>query len=122
MNIPNKCPSCEGKIIVTELYCEECKTSIKGKFNLGSFDFLEKDEIEFIKVFLSCHGNIKLVEKSLGISYPTVKSKLNSIVSKLGIEDYDVDFKTKKAEILEKLERREITAQDAVKMIRDLKK
>jgi len=122
MNIPNKCPSCEGKLKVSELYCEKCNTHIKGNYDLNDFHYLNKEEIEFIKVFISCQGNIKIVEKTLGISYPTVKSKLNSIISKMGIEDYDIDFRTKKAEILDKLEKREITPQDAVKMIKSLRK
>jgi len=122
MNIPNKCPSCEGKLKIAELYCENCNTRIKGNYDLNDFYFLDREEIEFVKVFISCQGNIKVMEKTLGISYPTVKNKLNLIISKMGIEECDVDFRIKKAEILDKLEKREITPQDAVKMIKNLKK
>lgn len=122
MKKPNKCPSCNSKIYITEFCCEKCSTLIKGKFNLGPFDCLDESEIEFVKIFLAGGGSIKEVEKALNISYPTVKSRLEEIVKKMGISDYDFDTKNKKMEILKKLERGEITAQDAVKMIKDLKK
>lgn len=122
MNKPNKCPSCGSKIYITEFCCEKCSTLIKGKFQLSPFDCLDDAEIEFVKIFLASGGSIKEMEKVLNISYPTVKSRLEAIVNKMGISDYDFEAKNKKMEILEKLERNEITAQDAVKMIKNLKK
>lgn len=122
MNTPNKCPSCGGKIVVTELSCSACKTMVKGKFSLNDFSFLEESELEFVKIFLATHGNIKEVEKSLGISYPTVKNRLEAVVEKLGLAEYDPDFRKKKMEILERLDKGEITPKDAVKLIKGLRK
>ncbi len=122
MKKPNKCPSCNSKIHISEFHCDACSTSIKGKFQLSSFDCLDENELEFVKVFLATGGRIKEMEKIFNISYPTVKSRLEEIVNKMGISDYDFDAKNKKMEILKKLERGEITAQDAVKMIKDIKK
>jgi len=118
--ISNKCPSCGGKLTITEFTCEKCKLKVNGRFDLVSFDLLEEKEIEFVKCFLATFGNIKKMEKILNISYPTVKNKMAKILEKLGISEYDYEFKDKKMEILQKLEKGEITPQEAVKMIRDL--
>lgn len=120
MNIPNKCPSCSGKVIVTELCCDECKTSIKGGFGLPELACLNEDEDQFLKVFLSARGNIKEVERCLGISYPTVKSRLEAMLSKLGLSQLQSEVKRRRLEIVEKLEKGEIAAQEAIKLLKDL--
>jgi len=120
MNIPNKCPSCDGKVIITELCCTDCKTSIKGSFNLSEFSLLSREEEYFLRVFLAARGNIKEVERQLSISYPTVKSKLENLLSKLGLGDLQNEVKKRRLEIVEKLERGEIPAQEAIKLLKEL--
>ena len=120
MNIPNKCPSCSGKIVVTELCCDECKTSIKGNFTLPELACLGEDEDHFLKVFLSARGNIKEVERCLGISYPTVKSRLEAILAKLGLSQLHSEVKRRRLEIVEKLERGDIPAREAIKLLNEL--
>ena len=122
MNTPNKCPSCGGRVIVTELSCSGCKTVIKGKFSMNEFSVLEEGELDFIKIFLATQGNIKEVERSLGISYPTVKNRLEMVIEKMGLAEYDPDFRKKKMEILERLDKKEITPRDAVKLIKASRK
>ena len=120
MNIPNKCPSCSGKIIVTELCCDECKTSIKGNFVLPELACLSEEDDHFLKVFLSARGNIKEVERCLGISYPTVKSRLEAMLTKLGLGQLQSEVKRRRLEIVEKLERGEIPAREAIKLLNEL--
>ena len=120
MNIPNKCPSCSGKIIVTELRCDECKTSIKGNFALPGLACLNEDDDRFLKVFLSARGNIKEVERCLGISYPTVKSRLEAILVKLGLSQAQSEVKRRRSEIVEKLERGEIPVGEAIRLLKEL--
>jgi len=120
MNIPNKCPSCSGKIIVTELCCDECKTSIKGNFVLPEFACLSEEDDHLLKVFLSARGNIKEVERCLGISYPTVKSRLETMLAKLGLGQLQSQVKRRRLEIVEKLERGEIPAREAIKLLNEL--
>jgi hypothetical protein len=79
-----QCPVCKAKLYVTELKCEECGTVIKGDFELSIFDYLSDSQKRFVSVFLKNGGNIKLVEKELGISYPTVKKILEEINFYLG--------------------------------------
>jgi len=120
MNIPNKCPSCDGKLVITELCCADCKTFIKGNFDLPEFSLLSREEEYFLRVFLAARGNIKEVERQLDISYPTVKSKLENLLSKLGLGDLRKEVKKRRLEIVEKLERGEISAQEAIKLLKEL--
>ena len=120
MNIPNKCPSYSGKMVVTELCCNECKTSITGNFELPEFACLNEGDDRFLKVFLSARGNIKEVERCLGISYPTVKSRLEALLAKLGLSQLQNEVKRRRLEIVEKLEKGQITAQEAIKLLKDL--
>lgn len=79
--------------------------------------------MDFIEVFIKCRGNIKDVEKELGISYPTVSNRLDGIIQALGyhIEQDDREEKDRKQEILAALERGELTSQEAAKQLRKLK-
>ena len=120
MNIPNKCPSCSGNIVVTELCCEDCKTSIKGNFVLPELACMNEAEDRFLKVFLSARGNIKEVERCLGISYPTVKSRLEALLIKLGLSQLQSEVKRRRLEIVEKLEKGAISAQEAIKLLKEL--
>ena len=81
----NRCPICGDKLVVTSLRCEECETEIKGRFNLSVFDYLSESQQKFVLIFLKNGGNIKLIEKELGISYPTVKKILDEVLQVLGI-------------------------------------
>jgi hypothetical protein len=120
MNIPNKCPSCSGKIVVTELCCSDCKTSIKGSFDLPPFAAMAPQDETFLRVFLAARGNIKEVERQLNISYPTVKNRLDALLNKLGLGSLQAEAKKRRLEIVERLERGEINAQEAVGLLKGL--
>lgn len=120
MNIPNKCPSCSGKVVVTELCCSDCKTTVKGSFELPSFASLSPEDESFLRVFLAARGNIKEVERQLGISYPTVKGRLDNLLNRLGLGSLQAEGKKRRLEIVERLERGEITAQEAIGLLKGL--
>jgi len=82
--ILGQCPVCKSKLHASELKCDECGTIIKGDFELSIFDYLSESQTKFITIFMKSGGNIKLVEKELGISYPTVKKMLEEINFALG--------------------------------------
>lgn len=120
MNIPNKCPSCSGKMIVTELCCTDCKTTVKGGFDLPVFSSLSPEEEGFLRVFLAARGSIKEVERQLSISYPTVRGRLESLLNKLGLGSLQAEAKMRRLEIVARLERGEVSAQEAVAQLRNL--
>ncbi len=120
MNIPNKCPSCNGKVVVTQLCCTDCKTTISGSFELPQLAVLAPEDENFLRIFLAARGSIKEVERQLGISYPTVKGRLEALLNKLGLGSLQEEAKRRRLEIVERLERGEITAQDAIGLLKKM--
>jgi len=114
----SKCPICSANLRVVKLKCKRCSTVIENEFELSKFEYLGEDHLNFMEVFLKCRGNIKDVEKELGISYPTVRAKLDEVISALGytlVKKPTADNK----EILDLLEKGEISADQALKMMKE---
>ena len=116
-----KCPVCGEKMIVKELYCNHCDTSVKGNFNLSKFDYLTEDEQKFVFVFIKNAGNITQIEKELNISYPTVKKYLDMIIKDLGLNIISSDDKISKNDILTKLRNNEITFEQAEELLKEVR-
>jgi hypothetical protein len=116
-HVIGECPICQHDLRVTSLQCGSCGTELKGKFLLSKFNYLSKEDLYFIEVFIKNRGNIKQIEKELGISYPTVKKNLDEVIVSLGYEVNEED-KIKKEEVFQKLEKGEITAIEAAKLIK----
>lgn len=113
----SRCPVCNSELTVARLKCDSCDTVIENNFRLSKFDYLSDGELYFTETFIRCRGNIKEVEKELGISYPTVRSKLDAVIKKLGYETEN-DGAAKKEEILKALENGEITAEQAIAQLK----
>jgi len=118
--LPTKCPACGATLEIVELKCPKCGTVIRGEFPMDKFLSLSDDEREFLIAFLRSRGNMKEVQERLGISYPTAKNRLDKLLISLGI--YEKENSPKEQEILDALERGEITAEQAVRLIREAKK
>jgi hypothetical protein len=114
----NKCPVCNSKLKIVKLKCSGCGTIIENEFEQSKFDYLSKQQRDFVEAFIKCRGNIKDVEKELGISYPTVRAKLDDVIQVLG---YSITKKTevKTKKVLDMLENGEISAKEAVKMMNE---
>jgi hypothetical protein len=110
------CPICDSNMDIVEYHCPKCDISIKGRFGIGDLAALSVVQQEFVKVFVCSGGNIREVEKILGISYPTVKSRLNEI-SQVLCKKTPQRVKDESLEVLVKLERGELSVDDAVKEI-----
>jgi hypothetical protein len=111
-----KCPVCEENLKVSRLSCKNCGTSIHGEFELCTFCKLSEDHKTFAMVFIKNRGNIKEIEKELGISYPTVRGKLDDVIMALG---FSVEKKVQvdKQAILKQLSSGEITKEEALKLL-----
>lgn len=114
--VPGKCPLCNGEIKVTEIQCNKCGIVIQGQFDLCKFCRLNEQQKYFVEVFIKNRGNIKEIEKELGISYPTVRNKLDDVISDLGhtVKKSTVNQK----EILEKLKEGEISKEEVLKLLK----
>ncbi|MFL8887144.1 DUF2089 family protein [Helcococcus kunzii] len=111
------CPVCEHELSITKYKCNKCKTEINGNFKQDNFSKLTKEQKDFVEIFVLKRGSIKEIEKELGISYPTVRNKLDNVISALG---HKVESDTSKIEILNMLNNGEITSEEATKMLSEL--
>jgi hypothetical protein len=130
---------CEAELVVTHLRCQQCGTGLEGVFQLTKFDRLSREQLRFIDVFLKNRGVIRDVERELGISYPTVRSRLDEVIRALGydaaaesVEDNDsapagaapaepaARPGPGRREILDRLQAGEITPDEAVEQLRAL--
>ncbi len=121
--IVGRCPVCSEGMNVTRLECPYCQTAVEGKFEICRFCRLGKDQLRFVEVFIKSRGNIKEVERELGISYPTVRSKLDNVIKAMGYDVHTIpedETGVKRREVLDMLNKGDITSKEAVKMLKDL--
>ena len=125
--ILEKCPSCGSDLEVTRLSCKACDTVVLGHFEPCRFCKLSPDSMNFLEAFVKSRGNVKEMERELGISYWVVRGKLNDLIKELGFEAEsipDVDeaaIKTQRQAILSQVDRGEIDATEAATLLAQLK-
>jgi hypothetical protein len=110
------CPYCGGDFVIKEVECQGCKTLIRSNFKANRFHMFEPEDLYFIEIFLKNEGNIKLMEKDLGISYPTVKSRLKTIINTLGYQSQTNDSEDRK-KVLNALSDGKINVKEALKKL-----
>ena len=115
---PSKCAVCGSELNITRLSCPSCKSELSGIFSPCKYCMLSEKQKSFLDVFLQCRGNIKEVERSLSISYPTVKGLLDELLTTL-FPNTETNEKPSMstAEILDMLERKEIDAEEAARLL-----
>lgn len=114
---PGSCPVCGGEMVIRELECPPCDVTIRGRFDTCPFCVLSDEQVELIKIFLKSRGNIKEVEREMGISYPTVRGRLDDIVRTLGFTPTPEVSPELRAELMAKLENGEIDADEFVRRL-----
>jgi len=141
-DVISTCPVCEGELTISRLQCRSCGTALEGEFGVGRFGRLSKEQLALLESFLRSRGNLKEMERELGISYPTVRGRVDALVRALGLgegdenetetdrdaavsvpkapEASDADLAAERRAILERLSRREIAADEAAAALREL--
>lgn len=117
------CPVCNNPLVISRLTCGECNTSIEGEFGHGMFADLTDEERRFVEMFVVSRGNIKEMEKRLGVSYPTVRNKLDAIIEKLNRKHLKDDPETRRQrrlEIIESIKRGDISPDEGAALIEEL--
>jgi hypothetical protein len=126
------CPVCAGELEISRLHCGSCGTTIEGEFGVGRFGRLSREQMTLLESFLRSRGNLKEMERALGISYPTVRARVEALVQALGLADGEpveivVDDETGESngelaatrrEILERLAKGEIDSAGAAEALR----
>jgi len=114
MNLSN-CPVCHKELTIREYHCSSCEISFKGDFAKSWLEGFSASQLEFIKLFLLVQGNLKELQKQLGISYPTVKNRLaeiNRVITKDKTSKHDF------TDILSDLEEGFVGVEEALAMIK----
>ena len=118
-----QCPVCAGALHVARLECDGCDSALEGRFSLGWLEGLSREHIRFIQTFMTCRGKIKDVEQELGVSYPTVVSRLNEVLRAMGLEADSKETEAaaeKRGAVLDDLAEGRISATEAADRIRAL--
>ncbi|MEY2419238.1 MAG: hypothetical protein QOG90_1918 [Actinomycetota bacterium] len=118
---PRDCPVCGERLALTRLSCQECGTELSGVFGACDFCALGEEDREVLRVFLSSRGNMKDVERHLGVSYPTARSRFDALLGRLGLapaaEPVPEPSRAERLEVLEKLARGEVDVDAASDLI-----
>ena len=105
--VVGKCPVCGDTLAATRLHCRNCDSTLEGQFSLGRFYQLSPQQLAFVETFIRCEGKLNRVQDELGISYPTVRGRLEDVIRALG---YEVERSEPESDILSEDERRAILA------------
>jgi len=120
--VPTECPVCHDDLLVTRLVCRNCGTGLEGRFTMGRLFQLTPEQLHFVEIFLRCEGKINRVQEEVGLSYPTVRSRLEEVIQALGYEvgkdrkDRETDDEHRR-HILERLASREISSEEAFRLL-----
>ncbi|RME62891.1 MAG: DUF2089 domain-containing protein [Caldilineae bacterium] len=121
--LPARCPICNGAdLTITGFYCRNCDTRVEGRFVTESpFAGLDPEQLAFVETFVRCEGKFNRMEAELGMSYPTLRSRLHEIIRTLGYEpgrDEPSPLpERERRRILEALEAGEIDYQEAMRLL-----
>ncbi|HET9852295.1 MAG TPA: DUF2089 domain-containing protein [Candidatus Limnocylindrales bacterium] len=133
-DVISTCPVCAGELAVTRLHCRSCGTTLEGEFSVGRFGRLTREQLTLLESFLRSRGNLRDMERELGISYPTVRGRVEALVRALGFGPRDgaddsedeaaaaasADVAAARQQILERLAKGDIGAEEAATAIRSL--
>jgi hypothetical protein len=84
---PRDCPVCSDRLMLTRLGCPSCGTELSGGFAACAYCGLSDDDTELLRVFLTSRGNMKELERHLGVSYPTARQRFADVLARLGLEE-----------------------------------
>src|SRR6202051_3084674 len=104
---PANCPVCSHRLATTRLTCPECSTELSGAFTSCEFCVLSDEHREVLRVCLASRGNMKELERHLGVSYPTARARFDALLVKIGI-DRPAPAAPSRVELMEQVARGEI--------------
>ena len=108
------CARCKTPMDIVRYRCDCCDLTIEGSFPQPPLAKLSIEEQAFVVAFVRTHGNIKKMERLFGISYPTVKSRLNAIARKL---DAPMQVRDDAGDVIDRLDRGEISVDEALSLL-----
>lgn len=119
--LPTRSPFDGGPIIVTRFYCPDSDLVVKGQFEVTTpFAQLNSEQIQFVETFVRNEGKLNRMEGELGLSYPTIRSRLHDVIRALGYEpgkEEPAPAAPDRKRILEALNKGELTFEEAMEIL-----
>lgn len=113
---PRSCPVCGDTMALTRLSCPSCDTELAGNFESCEFCALGAEDREVLRVFLASRGNMKDLERHLGVSYPTARARFDALLTRLGLEPPRATAPSR-VELMEQVARGEIDIDEALRRL-----
>jgi hypothetical protein len=117
------CPSCQAALKPRILVCESCDVKVEGNFHFNEFATLGADDLHFLRIFVQCEGKVREMESALGLSYPTIRSRISELKNKILTPNSEtvVPEEDEVKSVLEKLAQKKIDFEEAMKAIRKIR-
>lgn len=118
-----QCPACGSfEMVVTEQTCVDCGTAVRGQFRPNIFSRLAPENLAFVEAFVRNRGNVKEMERELGISYWAIRNQLNVVIEALGFGTAEAETapNEERRAVLARLELGEISAAEAAALLREM--
>ena len=116
--LTNVCPCCQATMEIERLRCTSCDVTLEGRIPIPRLARLAADDREFVELFVRSSGSLKAVADKLGVSYPTVRSRLDRVIASLEeAENAERDARNK---IIDQIEQKEISVDEAIQLLREL--
>jgi len=115
-----RCPVCGERLTITGLHCRNCDTQIEGHFDLGRLGRLSVEQLSFVETFIRCEGKLSRMEDEMGMSYPTLRSRLTDVIRTLGFTvgpEPSILSDEERHKILDDLASSKISSEDAMKLL-----
>jgi len=114
---PSNCPVCNHRLATTRLTCPECSTELSGAFTSCEFCVLTDEDRDVLRVFLASRGNMKELERHLGVSYPTARARFDALLARIGIDRPSAAPSPTRVELMEQVARGEVDIDEALKRL-----
>jgi hypothetical protein len=120
--MPTRCPVTGEPLEVTRLRAPNSGVVIEGQFLPNEFALLDRENLDYLRLFVKVRGNLKEVERMLGVSYPTVRARFEQMLRALGYEAAPEPVGESRSDVLARLERGEITAEEATRALQAMQR
>jgi len=108
---------CDQRLTLTRLSCPACDTELSGGFATCEFCVLTNEDRDVLRVFLASRGNMKELERHLGVSYPTARARFDALLGKIGIDRPAAAPSPTRVELMEQVARGEIEVDEALRRL-----
>lgn len=135
MNVaPTTCAYCGGELLVRELHCRQCDTTTRGSFRPGRdagfaqgqlpvlqrFARLSPEQLQLLEAFVRCEGKLNRLQEEIGVSYPTLRGRLNEMLQAMGFTPQEEKApKIDRRQVLDDLATGKISAEEATRILRE---